>query len=220
MKKNYWENIYRKKMQLINWPWSELIGLVNKFAIKKNKKKIKVLELGFGNGPNIPFFLSLNMDYTGIEISKTIVNKVKRRFPQIKKNLIHGNFSDLDTFGKNFDLIVDRGSMTHNNSKDIRLSINLAYKAMKKGSIYIGIDWMSTEHSSFKSGSFSDDKRTKYKFKKGGFKGVGNVHFFNQAEIKDIFKKWKLLYLNKKNLISFIPRNKFNYSTWSLVAKK
>ena len=45
MQKNYWELIYKKKKQLIEWPWSDLIGLVNKFA--KRNKKTKVLELGF-----------------------------------------------------------------------------------------------------------------------------------------------------------------------------
>lgn len=218
MQKNYWEIIYKKKLQLIEWPWSDLIGLVNKFATRN--KKTKVLELGFGNGPNIPYFLNLNMDYSGIELSKTITDKVKKKFPLIKNKLFHGNFSASKTLGQNFDLIVDRGAMTHNSSKDIILSIDLAHKALKKGGIYIGTDWMSTDHSDFKLGTQSSDKKTKYNFKKGGFKGVGNVHFFDKVEIKKIFKNWKILYLNKKSLKSFIPNKKFNYSTWSIVAKK
>ena len=41
MQKNYWELIYKKKKQLIEWPWSDLIGLVNKFA-KRNKKTTRI----------------------------------------------------------------------------------------------------------------------------------------------------------------------------------
>ena len=55
------------------------------------------------------------MDYSGIELSKTIVDKVKKKFPLIKNKVFHGNFSNSKTLGKNFDLIVDRGAMTHNN---------------------------------------------------------------------------------------------------------
>ena len=96
--------------------------------------------------------------------------------------------------------------MTHNSSRDIILTINLAHKALKKGGIYIGTDWMSTDHSDFKSGTKSSDKKTKNNFKKGGFKGVGNVHFFDQAEMKKIFKNWKILYLNKKIFKIFHPK--------------
>ena len=49
------------------------------------------------------------MNYSGIELSKTIVDKVKKNFPLIKNNVFHGNFSNSKTLGKNFDLIVDRG---------------------------------------------------------------------------------------------------------------
>ncbi len=220
MKKNSWEQIYKKNNQIINWPWSELIGLVNRFAFKKRKKIHKVFELGFGSGPNIPFFLRSNSKYHGVELSKSIVSKVKKKFPQIKNNIFQSDFAKLASLGENFDLVFDRGSITHNNSKNIQKSINLAFRALKKGGIYIGTDWMSTSHSDFNSGYLSDDKKTKNKYKKGGFKNVGNVHFFDKREIKKIFKKWKIIYLYKKNLITIVPNNKFNYSTWSIVAKK
>ena len=220
MKKNYWDQIYKKNSQIITWPWSELIGLVNRFALKKKKNNLKVFEFGFGSGPNIPFFLGLNSNYHGVELSENIVSKVKKKFPQIKNNIFQNDFSQLDSLGENFDLVFDRGSITHNNSKQIQKSIDLAFKALKNGGIYIGTDWMSTSHTDFNSGYLSDDKKTKNKYKKGGFKNVGNVHFFNKSEIKKIFKNWKIIYLYKKDLNTIIPNTKFNYSTWSIVAKK
>ena len=63
-------------------------------------------------------------------------------------------------------------------------------------------------------------KKLKINIKKGGSKNVGNVHFFNKSEIKKIFKNWKIIYLYKKDLNTIIPNTKFNYSTWSIVAKK
>ena len=47
-----------------------------------------------------------------------------------------------------------------------------------------------------------------------------HFHKNDLREIKKIFKKWKIIYLYKKNLITIVPNNKFNYSTWSIVAKK
>ena len=72
MKNKHWDKIYSDGEQLTIWPWSELVGFVNKYVEKK--KKLKVLELGCGNGPNIPFFLSLGADYFGIELSNQIAS--------------------------------------------------------------------------------------------------------------------------------------------------
>ena len=219
--KNYWEQIYKNKQQLVDWPWSETVGLVKRYFLKSNrKKKMKVLELGFGNGPNIPFFLSQNMDFHGVELSKTIVEKVKKKFPSIRKNITQGNFNLFESYGKNFDLIVDRGAMTHNNSKEANRSIYLAYQCMKKNGIYIGTDWFSVKHSEFLKGSISDDKKTRNNYKDGPFKNVGKVHFFDKKEIKDIFKKWKLLYLSESQTNIHIPNKSVNYSSWTIVAKK
>ena len=59
---NHWNKIYTEKKHLSEWPWSEVISLTNKFCKKSlDKKKHKMLELGFGAGANIPFFLTKNI---------------------------------------------------------------------------------------------------------------------------------------------------------------
>ena len=76
---NYWDQVYTNKKHLSAWPWSGLISLVHQFGHKIiNKKKNRVLELGFGAGANIPFFLSQKSNYYGIDASPHIVKKVKK----------------------------------------------------------------------------------------------------------------------------------------------
>ena len=68
-------------------------------------------------------FLGLNSNYHGVELSENIVSKVKKKFPQIKNNIFQNDFSQLDSLGENFDLVFDRGSITHNNSKQIQKAL-------------------------------------------------------------------------------------------------
>ena len=70
---NEWNKLYLNNTNMSIWPWSELISLYyNNFSIK-NKKKIKILELGCGAGANIPFFTKLNADYYGLMAAKQLL---------------------------------------------------------------------------------------------------------------------------------------------------
>ena len=66
-------------------------------------------------------------------------------------------------------------------------------------------------------GYLSDDKKTKNKYKKE-IQKCRKCSFFNKIKLK-IFKNWKIIYLYKKDLNAAIPNTKFNYGTWSIVAK-
>ena len=53
-----WDAAYLANTQMTVWPWSDLISYVNKFA-KDLPVGTNLLELGFGAGANLPFFISL-----------------------------------------------------------------------------------------------------------------------------------------------------------------
>ena len=73
-----WNKVYKEKQQIIHRPWDDLISNFNIFF--KNKKKLRVLELGFGTGGNALFFLSNGIDYYGVEGSIHAVNIAKKNF--------------------------------------------------------------------------------------------------------------------------------------------
>ena len=87
-----WNIRYKNNTHMSIWPWSDLVSLVMKFY-KPTKSKIRVLELGCGAGANIPFFLSLNTEYFGIDGSEIIIRNLKKRFPRISKNLVFEDFT-------------------------------------------------------------------------------------------------------------------------------
>ena len=82
-----WEKVYKKNQQLSVWPWSDLITLISRYILRKRKIN-NVLELGTGAGANIRFFSEKNIDYYGIEGSKSAVNSIKKKFPYLKKKFL------------------------------------------------------------------------------------------------------------------------------------
>jgi len=213
-----WDNQYALNSQMSVWPWSDLVSYVIRHS-KQNKKQTKVLEIGCGAGANISFFLEQGFEYYGIEGSKTIINKLKKKFPKIKNNLVIGDFTKDLIFDKKFDLIIDRSSLTHNSTLSIKNSINLAYEKMSNDSRYIGIDWFSTKHDEFKKNVKKVDVFTKTDFKKGQFAHVGPVHFSNKSHLLKLFEKFEIIILEHKIIVTEIPK-KNRVAMWNFVAKK
>jgi hypothetical protein len=70
----------------------------------------------------IALFVSLEADYYTVEGSKTIVDNLHQRFPHLKDNIVVGDFTDFIPEVQ-FDLIVDRASLTHNHEESIIKSL-------------------------------------------------------------------------------------------------
>ena len=74
-----WERVYAKGSQNSIWPWSDVVSYVMRYA-RPDREPYRVLELGFGAGANISFFLSIGAHYHGTEGSDTAVERIRRRF--------------------------------------------------------------------------------------------------------------------------------------------
>ena len=141
---NEWDERYQKNTHMSIWPWSDLVSSV--MRNKPKKEGFKVLELGCGAGANIPFFISLNSEYYAVEGSATIVKQLHQQYPQFKDNIILGDFTKYIP-NENFDLIVDRASLTCNNEKAIIECLGRCHKQLVNDGKFIGVDWFSTKHS-------------------------------------------------------------------------
>ena len=121
---------------------------------------------------------------------------------------------------KKFDLIVDRSSLTHNPTNNIKNCLQLIHKKLKTNGKFIGIDWFSTNHFEYKNGNKTDDPFTKNNFKTGQFKKIGNVHFSNKKHLLNLFENFKIEILDEKIIKRKIPNQKENIASWNIVARK
>lgn len=214
-----WDQVYRGGTNISIWPWSDLVSYMHRYA-KPFFPGTKVLEIGFGAGANIPFFLSIGVDYYGIEGSDSIAARVRETYPELKERLKTGDFI-CQEYSETYDLVVDRSSMTHNDTNAIRRGLKNLCAAMKPGAKYIGIDWFSVEHSGFALGDRIDEF-TRTNITEGQFAGVGKVHFSSKAHLVELFSEagMKLIRLEHKQIVSEIPNTGHLLASWNLVAEK
>lgn len=220
-----WEEIYKCNQQISIWPWSDVVSYTMRYV--KPKEDAKVLEIGFGAGANIPFFQTLGVDFYGIEGSKTIVEKVKQKYPMYSKNLVCGDFTKELPFDIDFDLIIDRGSMTLNSTYAIKNTLDFIYQKLKTGGYFVGIDWFSPEHSEYNKSATNIDENTK-KFHEGYWANAGLVHFADEKHLKDLLSKFKLIKMEHKMYTDVTNNGTHdendtliqNYAAYNFIVKK
>ena len=82
-------------------------------------------------GANIPFFVNLGIDYYAVEGSESIVTRLHSKFPQLKDNIICGDFTQ--TLPEmEFHLIVDRASLTCNDISAIERCLRMCHNAVEE----------------------------------------------------------------------------------------
>ena len=224
-----WDKIYQTGAHNSVWPWSEVVSLTNRY-FKGDKSKLRVLELGCGAGANIPFFAAIGAEYCGIEGSVTQVKKLQERYaasPSVDEGfeggkrritILAGDFTEDLPFDGEFDLILDRGSVTHNTTADIRKTVTLAYGKLRKGGYYFGLDWISRNWGVFSDPAEVYDIIDEYTrvFHSGHFAGLGNIHFSDAAHIQELFCGMKIIELYEKVSSYTVPEGK-RIAQWSFV---
>ncbi|MBF0282755.1 MAG: class I SAM-dependent methyltransferase [Zetaproteobacteria bacterium] len=215
-----WEQRYAESTHLSVWPWSDVVSLVHRHCRHIIKEGGRVLELGCGAGANIPLFCSLGMEYFAIEGSPTIVTQLHERYPDWAGNIYAGDFTSYQPYGTEFDIVLDRASLTHNNTESIKRALGLSQDSLKVGGYFIGVDWFSKSHSDFSGGELVDDENTKTNHQVGQFVGTGNVHFSDEQHIRELFDDFEIVFLEEKQSRRFEPQDNHLFASWNIVARK
>lgn len=213
-----WDAIYRNGQHMSNWPWSDMVSYVMRYARPPSvhPEQFSVLELGCGAGANIPFFRSLGVNYWGIDGSHHIIAQLRERFPELKDQLIVGDFTEALPFDQSFDLIVDRAGLTCNKTAAIERTLAQVRLLLKPGGRFIGIDWYSTAHDGYRQGQAAEDAYTRTDVG-GGLAQTGRVHFADQARLETLFRDFQLVQLEHKVIDMLLPEPG-RFAAWNLVA--
>jgi len=168
-------------------------------------------------GANIPFIESTGAQYFGIEGSQSAVERAKSRFPHLVDSLICGDFTER-RFATNVDIIIDRSSVTHNETLDIERTLRLCAQSMSPQGVYLGVDWFSDQHEDAQRG-LQLDQWTRHCIPSGQFKGLGAVHFSSIQHLHNIFSNagLEIVSLESKVRHRIVPEPSC-HATFDLVA--
>ena len=221
---NEWEIAYQNNTNLSIWPWSDLVSMFyHTFPESKyDYEKMNVLELGCGAGANIPFFESLGVNYYSVEGSISEVKILKEKYESDKIHIEQGDFSRQIPFGVQYDLIFDRASVSHNETSDIKQLISQCYELLLPTGYYIGVDWFATDEKEYveKIDILKNvDERTFQFCGNGKYANLGNVHFTNESEIREVFSKYTPIEITKKTFETTYPNNDTSVH-WNFIMKK
>ena len=173
----------------------------NKYVtqIPKIIKPGKVLDIGVGEGRNALFLVKQRFEVTGVDILKEAVDKFLK-FARDKKLDVSGVISDIVNFDfkQNYDVIISVATL-HLISKDKVIDI---IKKIKEHTKPNGINLL-----------------TVFTKKDVGFEEYPNLYFFDENELKELYKDWQIL--EYKNYIKKETHGKpHKHHICVLIAKK
>lgn len=214
-----WDHLYRNQQHQSIWPWSDVVSYVMRYT-NPSDRNFRVLELGCGAGANIPFFTQLNVEYYAIDGSEYTIDMLSMKYPGLSDRLIVGDFTEELPFSGSFDLIFDRAAVVCNSTETIRRCLNTIRKKLKMNSVFIGIDWYSTEHSDFGRGRVADDPFTFTDYRDGSFTSVGRIHFSDESHLLDLFSDFDICALEHKKYTTKRPNSGDVMAAWNFVARR
>lgn len=222
MESSNWEMVYRTGGHNNSWPWSDMVSLFHRYRKLINAQEFSILDLGSGTGNNYPFWKSLNSNYFGIDISQSATDIFLSKYPEVGNRVICGDFSQMKTLNKEFDVICDRGAITCGSRVQVSETIPMVYESLKKGGIYLGIDWYSKQSSDFSLPSEIVDENSRRDVDSPSLGGIGTIHFANKRDMLEIFSKFEILELSEKVITRYLPHELENnqFASWNIVARK
>ncbi|MBW1507919.1 SAM-dependent methyltransferase [Campylobacter jejuni] len=187
-----WENIFSQK-EWGKYPSENVIRFIARnFYNVQDRSKINILELGFGTGANLWFCAREGFKVSGIEWSKTGIERFRARLKdenlstQIEQIEIGDYLEKLDLFkNESFDAWMDSYSLAYN---DFEKTKQIIKKAMKK--LKIGGKFFSITPSLYNEG-FEKDANLGYHLVKpvsGTDAFTGVIRYCDEEDLKRLYE--------------------------------
>jgi SAM-dependent methyltransferase len=215
-----WDNLYIRHPEFcIKEPAKEVVDLVPLIDSLPGKKTNKrVYDLGFGAGRHIIYLAKRGYKLYGGDISlsgKRITQKWMKR-ECIKAKLKISDMGWIPYKDCFFDVIINRGVITHNNLLGIKRCISEMHRTLKRKGLVM-VTFISTESSEYGQGK----KVEKDTFipTNGPEKGVVH-HFVSKKEVKELMKNFERISLTHCKHKGILNWGNYVSAHWIFVGRK
>ncbi len=121
------------------------------FSYFNDKRNLKVVEIGCGNGRDAKEIIKYTNDYLGVDFSEKLIEIAKQNVPETNFKI-----ADIEEFSfpDNVDIIFSFASLLHSDKNKIKIIFERARNALNKGGIfYISLKY-GGYHKETKNNSF------------------------------------------------------------------
>lgn len=177
----FWEKSFKEKQTMWGFTPSESAIIAKDIFIENNIKDILIP--GFGYGRNAKVFIENNINVTGIEISKTVIDLARQY--GINSNVYHGSVADMPFENKLYEGIFSYALIHLLNESEREKFISDCYKQLKHGG-YMIFTTVSKKAPMFGKGKKLDEN---YYETMAGVK----IFFYDTESIKKDFQKYGLV---------------------------
>lgn len=189
---DYWEKIFAARQGWGAYPPEELVRFMARSFGKKDRSQVNVLEVGCGPGPNIWYLAREGYAVSGIDGSATAIELARRRLrdenlPNTNAipDLRVGNFVNLPYTDESFDVVIEVAALYANPMSVIRSTISEIRRCLKPGGLFFGM--LFGELTTGSDSGVEVEPGTREKPDRGPCAGNAVAHFFNSAELHELF---------------------------------
>jgi ubiquinone/menaquinone biosynthesis C-methylase UbiE len=154
----FWREKYAKG-HVVRCPYDIVFSFIYRNVPKdKDRSQVSILEVGCGPGNNIWFGAIEGFSMTGIDGSPEAIAYAKNRLfaDGLKAALTVGDFTLLPYAERNFDLVIDRGSLTCAGLSQAKKAVLEIYRVLVSGGKFF-CNVYSSFHTSATSGRTIED---------------------------------------------------------------
>ncbi|MBF0504244.1 MAG: class I SAM-dependent methyltransferase [Candidatus Omnitrophica bacterium] len=196
---SHWEKVFQDR-EWGRYPAEDLVRFMGRnYYNVPNRKQVKILEVGSGTGANLWYLAKEGFDVTGIEGSKTGVERSIKRLKEdgLSARVMVGDVIKLPFEDDYFDCVVDIECIYANSYGDSKKIIREIRRTLKPGGKLFSKTLMSGTSGDGKGQRLEGEENTYIEFDEGAFRRDGRLtRFTAEKEIGDLYNEFNMVSLD------------------------
>lgn len=213
-----WEKVYRES-EWGKYPGESLIRFVARNYYRRERNKIRMLEIGCGPGANIWYIAREGFKAYGIDGSSTAIEKAKNRLRAegLGAKLLVSDAQNLSFPEDYFDAVVDNECLAHNSASSAAKILKEIGRVLKKGGLFYSRTFTD---KTYVGQSRKKLARLEYNgVSDGPFANRGFIRLTDRNSISSLYaKQFEILSVDKLEWTN--ENGSWRVSEWIIICKK
>jgi len=215
-------DIWDKVFQDQDWgryPAESLIRFTAKNFYQKDRRKINILEVGCGPGPNVRYFAKEGFNAYGIDMSSIAIDKGKRIMEDegLSAELLVGNIEKMPYSDSFFDGVIDNECLYCNSLENTKKILGEIKRVMKTEGLFYSRTFTNDMYTGRTQTKISDFEYNE--ISDGPFANKGYTRLIGGDGIKKLYGQFFHI-VSIDRLISTINNEEIVISEWIIICQK